>query len=94
MPKKDTQPKRKQPQRTCVGCRTVQDKRNLIRIVRTPEDGIQIDLIGKMHGRGAYLHDQKACWDKGLKGSISKALRVELTTDDIERLSIYMRELD
>ena len=94
MPKRDAPPKRKQPQRTCVGCRTVQDKRNLIRIVRTPVDGIQIDLNGKLHGRGAYLHDQKECWEKGLKGSISRALRVELTTDDVEHLSAHMKEFD
>ncbi len=94
MSKKDAQPRRKQPQRTCVGCRTVQDKRNLIRIVRTPAEGVHVDLTGKMHGRGAYLHDQKACWEKGLKGSISKALRVQLTEEDRERLSAYMLELE
>jgi len=94
MTKKDTLPKRKQPQRTCVGCRIVQDKRGLIRVVRTPEEGIQIDLTGKMHGRGAYLHDQKVCWEKGLKGSISKALRVQLTEEDRERLLVFMQELE
>jgi predicted RNA-binding protein YlxR (DUF448 family) len=94
MSKKDAFPRRKQPQRTCVGCRTVQDKRSLIRVVRTPDDGIQIDQSGKLHGRGAYLHDQKTCWEKGLKGSLSKALRVQLTEEDNERLSIYMQELE
>lgn len=93
MPKKAERPRRKRPQRTCVGCRTVQDKRTLIRIVRTPSEGVQIDTSGKMHGRGAYLHDQKECWEKGLKGSISKALRVQLTDDDKERLSGFMDEL-
>ncbi len=94
MSKKDALPKRKQPQRTCVGCRTVQDKRSLIRIVRTLEEGVQIDLSGKLHGRGAYLHDQKTCWEKGLKGSLAKALRVQLTEEDEERLSTYMQELE
>ena len=94
MSKKGELPKRKQPQRTCVGCRTVQDKRSLIRVVRTPEDGVQIDLSGKLHGRGAYLHDQKICWEKGLKGSISKALRMQLTDEDRERLSLYMQDLE
>ena len=94
MPKQAKSTKRKQPQRTCVGCRTVQDKRSLIRIVRTPADGIQIDPDGKMHGRGAYLHDQKTCWEKGLKGSISKALRTQMTEADRERLTVFMSELE
>jgi predicted RNA-binding protein YlxR (DUF448 family) len=94
MSNKDANPKRKQPQRTCVGCRTVQDKRNLIRIVRTPADGIQIDLNGKLHGRGAYVHDQKSCWEKGLKGSIERALRTQLTEKDRVLLSGFMQKLD
>jgi predicted RNA-binding protein YlxR (DUF448 family) len=46
------------PQRTCIGCREVLPKRNLIRVVRTP-DGIQVDLTGKAAGRGAYIHAGK-----------------------------------
>lgn len=80
------------PQRTCVGCREVLPKRSLIRIVRG-EGGVQIDPTGKMNGRGAYLHDQRSCWERGLKGSLASALRIELTPQDVERLTTYMKSL-
>jgi hypothetical protein len=67
-------------------------KRSLIRIVRLPE-GIQVDLTGKQAGRGAYLHDQRGCWERGLKGSLASALRVELTASDRERLMAFMATL-
>lgn len=80
------------PQRTCVGCRAVMPKRGLVRIVRTPE-GVQIDLTGKLNGRGAYLHNAKACWQKALKGSLAHALRTTLTEQDIEVLTNFMASL-
>lgn len=80
------------PQRTCVGCRLVLPKRSLIRIVRTPE-GIKIDQSGKLPGRGAYLHNLKSCWERGLKGAIAHALKTELTDVDREVLQSYMANL-
>ncbi|MCZ6528832.1 MAG: YlxR family protein [Chloroflexi bacterium] len=80
------------PQRTCVGCREVLPKRSLIRIVRTP-NGVKIDPSSKASGRGAYLHDRRSCWERGLKGSLSRALRVELAIDDRNELMHYMDQL-
>jgi uncharacterized protein len=80
------------PHRTCVGCREVLPKRSLIRLVRT-EDGIQIDPTGKLSGRGAYLHDLKSCWQRGLRGAVAHALRTELTPADRERLIAVMESL-
>jgi predicted RNA-binding protein YlxR (DUF448 family) len=77
MPAGKSLPRRREPQRTCVGCREVQGKRSLIRVVRGP-DGIRVDQSGKLPGRGAYLHDQRSCWEKALKGSLARALRAEL----------------
>ncbi|HOA34931.1 MAG TPA: YlxR family protein [Bacillota bacterium] len=59
---------RKIPMRICVGCRDKKPKRELLRLVRTPESEVQIDLSGKMSGRGAYICKQKACLEKALKG--------------------------
>ena len=67
-------------------------KRSLIRIVRSPE-GIQIDPTGKMAGRGAYLHDRRSCWERGLKGSLANALKTELSDEDRERLFSFMASL-
>ena len=80
------------PQRTCVGCRTVMPKRALIRIVRQPE-GVQIDLSGKIPGRGAYLHDRRSCWERGLKGALAQALKTELTSRDREDLKAFINKL-
>ncbi len=80
------------PQRTCVGCRTVLAKRELIRIVRT-SDGVQLDRTGKLAGRGAYLHDHRSCWERGLRGALSHALKVELSQADRERLEAFMNTL-
>lgn len=64
----------------------------MIRIVRNPQ-GVQVDPTGKMAGRGAYLHDRRTCWERGLKGALAQALRTELTSDDRERLSAIMASL-
>ena len=77
------------PQRTCVGCREVIAKRALLRIVRSAE-GTRVDPTGKAAGRGAYLHAQRSCWEKGLKGPLAHALKVELTEQDREYLRAYM----
>ncbi len=76
------------PQRTCVGCRTVMPKRQLVRIVRTA-DGVQVDPTGKKAGRGAYLHDRRSCWDAGLQGSLARALKTDLTAAERERLQAF-----
>jgi predicted RNA-binding protein YlxR (DUF448 family) len=80
------------PQRTCVGCRTVLAKRQMIRLVRTPE-AVLVDPTGKQPGRGAYLHDRRACWELGLKGSLAHALKVVLSVEDRERLEAFMKML-
>lgn len=80
------------PQRTCVGCRETLPKRSLIRIVRNPQ-GVQVDPTGKMPGRGAYLHNQRSCWERSLKGSLAQALKTELTDEEIGRLSAFAETL-
>jgi predicted RNA-binding protein YlxR (DUF448 family) len=60
----------------------------MVRIVRSP-DGVVIDPTGKLAGRGAYLHDQKSCWENGLKGSLEGALKTRLTPEERERFIIY-----
>ncbi len=80
------------PIRTCVGCRQVNSKRTLIRIVTT-KDGIVIDSSGKLAGRGAYLHASLSCWQNGLQGRLEKALKVNFTESDIAILTSYMKNL-
>ncbi len=80
------------PQRTCVGCRTVVAKRQLVRVVRTT-GGVLVDPTGKLAGRGAYLHDRRSCWEAGLEGSLARALKVDLTANDRAHLEAFMNTL-
>jgi uncharacterized protein len=80
------------PRRTCVACREVLPKRSMIRIVHSPQ-GVLIDPTGKMAGRGAYLHNQRSCWERGLKGALASALKIELTHEDRERLLVFVATL-
>lgn len=80
------------PQRTCVGCRDVLPKRSLIRVVRSPQ-GIVIDPSGKLAGRGAYLHDRRSCWERGLQGALAGALKAEISVDERENLMAYAASL-
>lgn len=75
-----------------MGCHQVHEKKVLIRLVRTSE-GIVIDPGGKIAGRGAYLHEQRSCWEKGLKGSLAKALKMELTETDRGVLRSFLANL-
>ena len=92
MAKKSTHKQKHIPQRTCVGCREVLPKQELIRIVRTLE-GVQVDLTGKINGRGAYLHNKRECWERALKGSLANALKTTLTKNDQIQLSKYFDTL-
>jgi predicted RNA-binding protein YlxR (DUF448 family) len=57
----------------------VSSKRELVRLVRTPEGQLVVDQTGKQNGRGAYLCRQRSCWEAALKGKqLSKALKMEI----------------
>lgn len=75
------------PQRTCVACRRVTNKRELVRLVRTSSGSVEIDSTGKKEGRGAYICPEPACWEKALKGKqLAVTLRTEITQADREKL--------
>jgi predicted RNA-binding protein YlxR (DUF448 family) len=75
------------PQRTCIGCREVKHKRDLIRLVRTPAGEVIIDPTGKANGRGIYLCRQLTCWDKGLKQErLAQSLKVNLSPEEVTAL--------
>ena len=76
------------PMRTCVVCRQKAGKKALVRIVRTA-DGIQVDLTGKMNGRGAYICDRESCWERVVQSDVlAQALRTQITHEDRERLQL------
>jgi predicted RNA-binding protein YlxR (DUF448 family) len=84
------------PQRTCVGCRTVEGKRQLIRLVRTSEVTVEIDQTGKRPGRGAYLHRRRSCWEIALqKRHLERALKLSgpLAKESLDTLKAYAETL-
>ncbi len=75
------------PQRTCVACRQVKAKRELIRVVRDADGRLSVDLRGKAPGRGAYLCPDDACLERGtVDGSLGRAL--ETTIDEATKLRL------
>ena len=78
---------RKIPMRMCVGCREMKEKRELIRIVRTPEGEVKVDQTGKLNGKGAYLSrsmealqiaKKKKVFDRALEVSIPEEIYEEI----------------
>ena len=67
-------------------------KRQMVRIVRSA-DGVRVDPTGKLAGRGAYLHDQRSCWENGLRGALGHALKTEIGAEDRARLVEFMNAL-
>jgi predicted RNA-binding protein YlxR (DUF448 family) len=72
------------PQRTCVACRESGEKRSLTRLVRSADGRVLHDPTGRLPGRGAYLCDQPACWERALgKGdALARSLRTAVTPED------------
>jgi len=52
-----------------------------------------VDPTGKLSGRGAYLHDRRSCWERGLKGTLAHALKTELTEEDRMALLAYAEKI-
>ncbi len=76
------------PMRMCVGCRTMKEKRSLVRVVRTEEGSACVDPTGKMNGRGAYVCPCAECLKKAVKSrALDRALEVKITPEVMERLA-------
>ena len=83
---------KKQPVRRCVGCNTQRLKKELVRVVRSPEGEIGIDLRGKAAGRGAYLCPDPACLAKARKAKrLENALGVPIPAEVFDRLTEEMQ---
>ncbi|HAA09056.1 MAG: RNase P modulator RnpM [Syntrophomonadaceae bacterium] len=85
---------RKIPQRMCVGCREMHNKRELIRIVRTPQETIEVDASGKKAGRGAYICPNTTCFNEAIKGKrLQKALERDIPDDVLEKIKTQITDL-
>ena len=79
---------KKIPQRQCMGCRERMEKRQLIRVVRTPDGQVQMDFSGKVNGRGAYICPKADCLKKAQKAkALDRALEITIPDEIYDRLA-------
>lgn len=82
------------PQRTCVACRKIKTKQELVRLVRSADGNVEFDTAGRKPGRGAYLCRTQECWEIGLKGGrLEHSLKTTLTRDNREQLIEFGKEI-
>ena len=78
---------KKIPLRKCTGCNEMKPKKDLVRVIKTPEDEILVDLTGKKNGRGAYICHSQECLLKAIKTkAIERSLSCKIDEDVYERL--------
>ncbi len=90
---KQGQRPRKIPMRQCLGCNEHKPKRELIRVVRSPEGEISLDLMGKKPGRGAYICHSVTCLKKVRKsGRLARSLECEITADVYDQMEAELTQ--
>ena len=78
---------KKIPQRTCMACQEKKDKRELVRVVRSPEGDISVDMTGKKPGRGAYICPNLECLNKVIKSKrLERSLETTISQEIYESL--------
>ncbi|MGI6013895.1 MAG: RNase P modulator RnpM [Oscillospiraceae bacterium] len=86
---------KKIPMRQCTGCREMKAKRDLIRVVKSPEGEISLDFKGKAAGRGAYLCPDQNCLKQAIKThALERALQAAIPEKIYTDLSVQMEEAD
>jgi predicted RNA-binding protein YlxR (DUF448 family) len=84
---------RKPSIRICIGCQEKKLKQELVRVVRTPQGEVVLDLTGKKSGRGAYLCPQTACLKKALKGKrLEKNLQHPVNEDLVKAITALLEQ--
>lgn len=84
---------KKQPQRSCVGCREVKNKKEMLRVVRTTVGSVEYDSSGKKSGRGTYVCPTKGCIDAAIsRGALARALLTPISKVELEKLRRILYE--
>ncbi|GAQ26213.1 MULTISPECIES: YlxR family protein [Tepidanaerobacter] len=86
--------RKKIPMRMCIGCREMKPKNELIRIVKTPDNNVEIDPTGKKSGRGAYVCKNDKCIEASMKeNQLSKALDINVTKEIVSKIKEELSNL-
>ena len=87
--------KNKIPMRQCTGCREMKSKKEMIRVIRTPEGDFLLDATGKKNGRGAYLCPSRECLDKARKNKgLERSFKQAIPKEVYEALEKEMEDID
>lgn len=93
--KKNMKMKTKIPMRQCIGCREMKNKKEMMRVLRTPENEIILDATGRKNGRGAYICRSMECLDKAVKNhGLERSLKTGIPQEVYEDLKKEFEELD
>lgn len=86
---------KRMPQRKCIACREIRDKKDLYRLVKTSEGEISLDLSGRMNGRGAYICRAPDCLRKALSGKLpERSLKAKLPEDVCQSLKEELEKIE
>ena len=92
--KQQTRRPRHVPMRTCIACKQSKPKRELLRVVRTPDGHVLMDATGKRSGRGAYLCARLSCWQDALKKKrLEQEFELSLSDEDRTGLEAFIATL-
>ena len=86
---------RKIPMRQCIGCQEMKSKREMLRVIKTPEEEIILDATGRKNGRGAYVCFSQECLDKAIKNrGLERSLKMKIPAEVYEQLKEEMKAIE
>lgn len=86
---------KKTPLRKCIGCGEMIAKKEMLRIVKTKDNNILLDVTGKLNGRGAYLHSSGECFEKAVKAKgLERSFQMSIAPEVYEKLSKEMMNIE
>jgi len=81
--------------RQCVGCREMKSKKEMMRVIKTPENEILLDVTGKKNGRGAYVCFSGECLNKAIKNKgLERSFKQSIPEEIYERLEEEMKQIE
>jgi hypothetical protein len=86
---------KKIPMRQCIGCQEMKSKKEMIRVIRTPEDQVCIDTTGRKNGRGAYICPKNECLARAIKTrGLERSLKMQMPVEVYAQLEEEMKTID
>ncbi len=86
---------KKIPMRQCIGCQEMKSKKEMIRVIKTPDDQICIDATGRKNGRGAYICPKNECLAKAIKSrGLDRSFKMQIPKEVYAQLEEEMKAID